>query len=212
MMAIHLEHIVEINRAADFGIDPFTKGRYEQFARHLPSDTRDVLDIGCSTGLGAATLIALRPGLKITGLDCVPERLASLDPAIFSSSICAFSQDVPLPDENFCAIIAGEIIEHVPPDLVFPTLCEFFRLLKLKGSLLLTTPNPDYIRNRLRGTSVLGGPHVSQHYPRNLRRRLEDVGFSGVKIRGSGRVSAIFGEYFPIRSLYGSYFIKAVKW
>lgn len=211
-MPEQLEHIVEINRAGDFGVDPFTVGRYRQFARHLRNDTRNVLDIGCSTGHGAAALVAGRPGLKLTGLDCVPERLAALDTSIFSSSVCAFSQDVPLPSESFCAIVAGEFIEHVPPELVYPTLCECFRLLKLKGLLLLTTPNPAYVKNRLQGRSVLGGPHVSQHYPRSLRKRLEDVGFSGVRIRGSGRVSAILGEHLPIRSLYGSYFVKAVKW
>jgi 2-polyprenyl-3-methyl-5-hydroxy-6-metoxy-1,4-benzoquinol methylase len=171
-----------------------------------------VLDVGCNTGRGGAAMMAINPDLQITGLDCVPERIDALDPAVYQKRICAFAGDIPLPSESFDAVVAGEFIEHVPPDLVFPTLCEFFRLLRLKGQLLLTTPNPLYLKNMLAGTSVLGGPHVSQHRPRNLRRRLEDIGFSRVRIRGSGHVSRVLGERFPVLAAYGSYLTEAVKW
>lgn len=212
-MAIALDQIVDLNRAQILSeTDPFTEPRYRQFARYFRPDTRTVLDVGCNTGRGGAALKALMPALRISGLDCVPERLAALDPAVYESSVCAFTQAVPLPSGRFDAIVAGEFIEHVPSDQVFPTLCEFFRLLRLKGLLLLTTPNPAYLRNKLTGGSVLGGSHISQHHARNLRRRLEDVGFSHVRIRGSGRVSTYLGEHFPIRAVYGSYLIEAVKW
>jgi len=188
-VAIELGQIVDLNRAQTVSeTDSFTEPRYRQFARHFRVGTHSVLDVGCNTGRGGAALKAVMPDLRITGLDCVPERIAALDPAIYDSSICAFTQAVPLPNESFEAIVAGEFIEHVPPDQVFPTLCEFFRLLRLKGLLLLTTPNPAYVKNRLQGASVLGGAHISQHHASNLRRRLEDVGFSRVRIRGSGRV------------------------
>ena len=155
---------------------------------------------------------ALRPSLRITGVDCVPERVAALDSRNYDEKICGFTHELPLPSDSFDAIVAGEFIEHLSPDLVFSTLCEFFRLLRLRGQLLLTTPNPRYLRNRLKGTSVLGGSHISQHYMENLRRRLMDVGFSGIKIRGSGRVSIALGEWFPLRAVYGSYLTKATKW
>jgi 2-polyprenyl-3-methyl-5-hydroxy-6-metoxy-1,4-benzoquinol methylase len=155
---------------------------------------------------------ALLPRLEITGLDCVPERIAALDPSTYNSSICSFTQTIPLASESFDAIVAGEFIEHVPPDLVFSTLCEFFRLLRLRGLLLLTTPNPRYLVNKFRRQSVLGGAHVSQHHARNLRRRLEDVGFSRIRLRGSGRVSILLGERFPFLTKYGSYLTEATKW
>jgi hypothetical protein len=62
------------------------------------------------------------------------------------------------------------------------------------------------------GGSVLGGHHVSQYYIGNLKRRLRDVGFSGVRISGSGRVSAILGRCIPVRAVYGSYLATAKKW
>ena len=85
-------------------------------------------------------------------------------------------------------------------------------MLRLRGRLLLTTPNPHYIRLILQRTSVLGGAHVSQHYIGSLRRRLAAIGFSAITIRGSGRVSSMLGEHFPLRAVYGSYLACASKW
>jgi len=205
--------IIELNRGQKVSeIDPFTEGRYKQFVRHLPSDARDVLDVGCNTGRGGAAMKALRPSLCMTGLDCVPERVAALDPKIYDATICDFTNSISSPAESFDAIVAGEFIEHLPPDQVDATLCEFFRLLRLGGRLLLTTPNPHYIRHFLERTSVLGGAHISQHYIGSLRRRLAAVGFSAITIRGSGRVSSMLGEHIPLRAVYGSYLAFASKW
>ena len=209
----NLNQVIALNRAEKFGEeDTFTQRRYKQFARRFRDDTRTILDVGCSTGRGGAVIKSLLPNVQVIGLDCVPERIASLDRNIYDFAVCSFGQSIPLPNESFDAIVAGEFIEHVPSDLVFSTLCEFFRLLRLKGLLLLSTPNPSYVKNKLTGQSVLGGSHVSQHHAKSLKRRLEDVGFSCVRIRGSGRVSTLLGERFPIRVVYGSYLAEATKW
>ncbi len=208
-----LERIVALNREQRASeSDPFTVGRYEQFVSYFSTSTLDVLDVGCNTGRGGTIMKNLRPNLHITGLDCVPERVAALDPRAYDAKICGFSNAVPCEADSFDAIVAGEFIEHILPESVFPTLCEFFRLLRLRGQLLLTTPHPRYWKNRLQGRSVLGGAHISQHYPANLKRRLMDIGFSNVTIRGSGRVSTVLGEHFPFQAAYGSYLARAVKW
>ncbi len=207
------DQIVALNREQKISeFDTFTEHRYHQFVRHFSPWTRDVLDVGCNTGRGGAIMKSLLPDLHITGIDCVPERVAALDTTVYERKICGFANAVSLPAETFDVIVAGEFIEHLLPVHVYPTLCEFFRLLRLKGSLLLTTPNPLYLKNKLSGKSVLGGAHVSQHYADNLKRRLKDIGFSGVKIRGSGRVSSVLGERFPFHIAYGSYLAIAVKW
>lgn len=208
-----LSEIIELNRNQEVSeIDPFTERRYKQFVRHLPPHVSDVLDVGCNTGRGGVVMKTLRPTLRITGLDCVPERVAALDPSIYDARICDFTQSISSPSDRFDAIIAGEFLEHLPPNQVDSTLCEFFRVLRLRGRLLLTTPNPRYIKHFLERTSVLGGAHISQHYIGSLRRRLSAVGFSAITIRGSGRVSSILGEHIPFRAVYGSYLAYASKW
>jgi len=205
--------VVELNREQEVSeTDPFTERRYEQFVRHLPRDARDVLDVGCNTGRGGAVMKTLRSHLRLTGLDCVPERVEALNPKVYDVRICDFTQSISSPSDSFDAIVAGEFIEHLPPDQVDATLCEFFRVLRLQGRLLLTTPNPRYIKHFLNQTSVLGGAHISQHYIGSLRRRLAAVGFSAITIRGSGRVSSLIGEHIPFRAVYGSYLACASKW
>jgi hypothetical protein len=95
---------------------------------------------------------------------------------------------------------------------VSPTLCEFFRLLRLRGQVLVTTPHPKFVLRPFGvGSVLLDQAHLSQHTPRSLCRRLEDIGFSRIKVRGSGLVSKVIGEHVPLRALYGSYFVKAIK-
>jgi 2-polyprenyl-3-methyl-5-hydroxy-6-metoxy-1,4-benzoquinol methylase len=206
--------IIELNQGQQISEhDSFTPARYLSFLRHFPPGTEDVLDIGCNTGRGGAVMKSQLPGLRITGLDCVPERLGQVDANVYKSAICGFSHEIPLRDGSFDAIVAGEIIEHVPPQHVFPTLCEWFRLLRLRGRVLLTTPNPKYLKNYIKGLSVMTDPsHVSQHTPASMKRRLEDVGFSRIRMYGNGRVSRIVGPYCPSFSIYGSYLTVASKW
>jgi len=206
--------IVELNRAQKISEDDaFTSSRYLHFMKHFDINTRDVLDLGCNTGRGGAAMKSRAPHLRITGLDCVAERIASLDRQHYNAGLCGVSREIPLPSNSFDAIVAGEFIEHVQPEDVFPSLYECWRLLRLRGRLLMTTPNPQYLKNRLRGLSVLLEPsHVSQHTAASMRRRLEDVGFSRIRVFGTGRISSVIGCYCPILSVYGSYLIVGKKW
>jgi predicted SAM-dependent methyltransferase len=132
--------------------------------------------------------------------------------SVYAERICAFASNLALEPRSVDAVVAGEFIEHVPPEEVDTVLCEIFRILKLRGQLLLTTPNPEYIKNKLKKLSVLIDPsHVSQHYPKSLRNRLMAIGFSDVFITGSGRVTRYLGPHFPL-NLYGSYLCGATKW
>jgi 2-polyprenyl-3-methyl-5-hydroxy-6-metoxy-1,4-benzoquinol methylase len=206
--------LVAVNRGQSSSeVDDFTEERYAQFVRHLPSNAKAVLDVGCTTGRGGAVLRRLLPRLKIDGLDCVQERLGAIADEIYDRRICSFTNAIDLESGSYDAIVAGEFLEHVPPEQVYSTLCEFFRLLSLRGRLMMTTPNPRYLKNRLRNLSVLIDPsHVTQHYPERLGKRLMDIGFSNIAVLGSGRVSRKLGEKFPLLAMYGSYLILATKW
>jgi len=206
--------LVAVNRSQSLSeVDDFTEDRYAQFVRHLPHNAKAVLDVGCNTGRGGAVLKRLLPNMKIDGLDCVQERLDGIADETYDHLICSFASAIEMESGSYDAIVAGEFLEHVPPEQVYSTLCEFFRLLKLRGRLLMTTPNPRYLRNQLKNLSVLLEPsHVTQHYPERLGKRLMDIGFSNIAVLGSGRMSRKIGEKFPILQVYGSYLILATKW
>ena len=214
MSILSSEKLAELNRAQfNSERDDFTEDRYRQFYSHFRPGDLKILDIGCNTGRGGSILKGLRPELKITGLDCVTERVHAANEKSYEACLVGFADDVPLPDYEFDVIVGGEIIEHIPPTAVDKSLCEIFRLLNLKGRLLLTTPNPYYLRNKWHGKSVLlDRSHLTQHFPESLKARMKAVGYSNVKIYGSGRMSRRIGTKFPVLSLYGSYLISGEKW
>jgi len=191
--------------------DPFTEERYRQFFKYFPQDTQSVLDIGCNTGRGGKVLKELNPNLLIFGLDVVKDRLDRLPKDVYEQGVHGYSTKIPNDDGVYDMVVAGEFIEHIYQTDVDQTLGEIFRVLKVGGRLLLTTPNPSDIKRKWRGESILGGSHVSQHFHDTLLLKLRMSGFSLVKIEGSGKVTRYFGTKFPL-FIYGSYLAMGDKY
>lgn len=187
--------------------DTFTAERYAQFHKYFDRAAKKILDVGCNIGRGGEVLKAKNKNLEIFGLDCVQERLEQLPESVYAGRFCSFSNDIGSPDDTYDVIVAGEFIEHLTFSDAAETLKEFRRVLKPTGMVLMTTPNPGYIKLLLTGGSVIGGAHLSLHYPKQLKAQMEEVGFFDVTYRGSGRVSRLIGDNVPFMPLYGSYLI-----
>jgi SAM-dependent methyltransferase len=190
--------------------DPFTERRYEQIFRHLPRSAVSVLDVGCNDGRGGAVLHQLNPALQVAGLDAVQVQLDAL-PECYGQRLYGLANQIPAEDRSFDVVVAGEFLEHLYPQDVDPTLCELQRVLKIGGRLLLTTPNPNYLKRKLERSSVYCSYHQTQHFPRVLKERLKMHGFSRVRTYGTGRVSSVVGTRVPLLALYGSYLMSADK-
>lgn len=190
--------------------DFFTPFRYRQFYKYIPGGSRIILDIGCSTGRGGNELLNLNSDLILYGLDCVKKRL-NVAKKIYKKVIEGVSTSIPLEDNSADCILAGEFIEHLKITDVKQSLKEFYRIIKNGGRLLLTTPNPAFIKNKVLKKSVLGGAHLSQHYPEDLKKVLIKLGFKNVFIKGSGKTSIILGDSCPFLFIYGSYLLSASK-
>jgi ubiquinone/menaquinone biosynthesis C-methylase UbiE len=191
--------------------DDFTPERYRQLFSLFTANARKVLDVGCNTGRGGIVLKSLNGELAITGLDCVEQRLAAL-PAEYSNKIYGLSTDIPADDRSFDIVVAAEFLEHLYPADVDRTLCEMQRILAIGGRLLLTTPNPYYLQNKLFHKTTYGVSHLTQHFPKTLAFRMKMHGFANVRICGSGRVSKYIGQHIPILALYGSYIAYGDKY
>jgi ubiquinone/menaquinone biosynthesis C-methylase UbiE len=192
--------------------DTFTEERYRQFYSFFPANTSTVLDIGCNTGRSGQTFKKLNHELKISGLDCVKDRLERLPKQVYDQCIYSLSTNIFCEDRTFDVVVAGEFIEHIYAIDVDKTLTEMFRVLKVGGRLLLTTGNPLNIKKRIYRESVLDNEaHLSQHFHDALSLKLKMMGFASVKVYGSGKLTRYLGYYFPWLHLYGSYLVIADK-
>jgi SAM-dependent methyltransferase len=191
--------------------DPFTVSRYAQFCKWLPQAPIKVLDVGCNTGRGGQELKQRRPRAELHGLDLLQSRLDRLPKDVYTGTVCGSATQIPAPDESFDAVVAGEFIEHLLPMDAHRFVADSFRVLKVGGRLLLTTPNPGDVKRRLRGGTSLGGAHLSQHHPHTLALVLEMFGFAHVRLRGSGKVTWYLGDRFPWLRVYGSFLVVGQK-
>ena len=187
--------------------DDFTERRYHQFAARL-QHARKVLDVGCGVGRGGRALRATGPDLELDGVEFVPERVAAIPDGIYDQVFTASLEDIDGADA-YDAIVAGELIEHIPYDKLDAFLGAVRRLLAPGGVFLLTTPNPHYfLLGRRGGGSVVGGSHVSVHCPEALAQYLRYREFHVRQVTGSGRMTRWLGERWPLLC-YGSYLLVA---
>src|ERR1017187_4959661 len=191
--------------------DSITIDRYNQFARKIKNPSA-VLDVGCNTGRGGEVLRKMFPEMELIGIDIVEERLCKIPADIYSKTFCTSISDLDIEDNYFDAIVAGEVIEHIPPVEVDTVLEKCYRLLKNNGLLLLTTPNPDAYLVKMGRDNVFNDPsHVSIMTYKILSDKLKKAGFTKVKIKGSGKATHIFPESFPLPGVFGSYLTIAIK-
>ena len=205
-MAYDLERI---NREqSDSEADPFTEGRYRQFARHLGRGfTGEVLDVGCNTGRGGRAFRAAAARVTVDGAELLNDRIDRIPAGIYRTVYPGLLADVPAGAGPYDALLMGQVIEHVPFAELDDLIGHSARLLARGGRLLLTTPNPHRLRSR--GT-ILGGAHVSVHCAVALAQYLTWKGWQIMTVAGSGRLSALIGEKLPL-PVYGSYLLVARK-
>ena len=184
--------------------DSFTEERYLQFSEYI-KEGQTVLDIGCNTGIGGATLKLNNPSVKIYGVELIKERVeiipTNIYEEIYNESIITTNCN----SKTFDIILAGELIEHIPPKLFVDMLYNCKNLLNDDGLILFTTPNPNSWLVKLGRDSVFSDPsHVNIMSIKEFKNIVLSTNLNVIEIKGSGKASRYLGYSFPI-SLYGSY-------
>ncbi len=114
----------------------------------IPEVSSNILEIGCGQGELAQELKNL--GHLVTGIDISEEALKEAKPFLVKSF--AFDVDQPWPKDlcnmRFDMVIASEVIEHLFDTNHF--LQQLHGLLHANGSLIITTPNFLFWKNRLK--------------------------------------------------------------
>jgi SAM-dependent methyltransferase len=144
------------------------------FLRHIPEGGR-VLDAGC----GRSLFTEIRPDWPFTIVagDVDYDLLASRQ-AEFREVRWLVADAYPLAfrDGSFDALFAGELIEHLPDPR--PGLAEFRRVLRPRGTLILTTPNRLRLANLADGSERPYSPdHLSELSYDEVRALLDEHGF-----------------------------------
>ncbi|MFN3682340.1 MAG: class I SAM-dependent methyltransferase [Fimbriimonadaceae bacterium] len=149
----------------------------------LGAERPRVLDLGCGTGV---VLGELEGWAEPVGLDFSPLALGFCRRRGLRRLVAARGESLPLRTSSFDAVLALDILEHIPDDEA--AFREAYRVLRPGGALVLSVP----------AFRVLWGPHdVALMHQRRYRlpeiaQRLEQAGF---RVR---RISYSIFLLFPI--------------
>ena len=152
----------------------------------------DVLDIGCGAGEFSAAL--LDAGAQPIAVDVAREALRRARERVpdLDARLWRPGEPLPLEDCSVDAVWAGEVVEHVVD--VAPWLSELRRVLRPRGTLLLTTPHhgPGTLLRlalsprRFARHFEPRADHVRFFSPQTLRELLHDLGFDVAQLRTAG--------------------------
>ena len=148
-----------------------------------------VLDLGCGAGEFSAALA--QAGATPIGVDVAREALRRAGARVPGLDLRLWGEGEPLAlaDGSVDAVWAGEVIEHVVD--VAPWLSEVRRVLRPRGTLLLTTPHHGPLTllglalspRRFAEHFQPRSDHVRFFSPRTLRALLADLGFDVARLR-----------------------------
>jgi ubiquinone/menaquinone biosynthesis C-methylase UbiE len=157
---------------------------------------RSVLDIGCGTGLLAARIRRELPGVDVVGCDFARGMLARArrrDPA--AAWVQGDAGLLPFQSGTFDAVVSTEAFHWFPDKAA--ALCEFHRVLRPGGRLMLALVNP---RSALAGRLVaLAAGTVGEpfYWPTaaEMRRQVRAGGFASIEQHPLWRIPG--GLLFP---------------
>jgi len=132
------------------GVTQIQRERYLYMAKHISNVNCRVVDFGCGTGVLPMLLLAMRPNIKITGVDIygggrdftitptkneVEQEPVKLFEDFVEGDVC----DTGLPSEHYEYAISAETLEHL--DKPQKMVNEMYRVLKRHGKAILITPH-----------------------------------------------------------------------
>ena len=128
----------------------------------------EILDVGCGGGLLAEPLARL--GAAVTGLDPSPEAVAAAAAHARDSGLeidyrCATVEDLAGPGRRFDAVVALEVVEHVPDLPAFVSACA--GLARAGAPLIFATINRT---PRAFAFAIVGAEYVLGWLPRGTHR------------------------------------------
>ena len=133
-------------------LDKFTTIRINKMLTMLQYHNQ-VLDVGCWDGYIMQQILDRKKAQHVFGIDNSKPAIEMCHKKKLSAKLVkSVDRKLPFKNNQFDAVVAGEIIEHLYDVNTF--LKEVYRILKPKGQLIITTPNLVSLGSRL--TLLLG--------------------------------------------------------
>lgn len=157
-------------------------GNFERIVSELTL-SGDLLDFGAGKGVLTQRLLSLSRFDSIAAVDIMP-RPDDLDASVMWHR-CDLNEATNIPNESFDVVVSAEVIEHLENPRAIAR--EWFRLLRPRGTLILSTPNNESWRALLalvlRGHFVDFGDssfpaHITALVRKDIERILVVAGFS----------------------------------
>jgi 2-polyprenyl-3-methyl-5-hydroxy-6-metoxy-1,4-benzoquinol methylase len=120
-----------------------------------------VLDIGCGTGRYLEAIKFLFPNSETHGVD-FDQRALDVAKTFGHNTHHGRFEDIDLPTNYFDLIISIHVIEHVARPDIFLENCK--NLLNENGTILIETPNTDYLGLKMFKKCHWGGYHTPRHW------------------------------------------------
>lgn len=113
---------------------------YQRFAELLPGGCRNILDLGCGTGLELDQIWKKNPDIAVTGVDLCPDMLEQLrqkHPEKKLTTVCRDYFQYDFGSEKWDAVISFESLHHFLPEAKKELYKKIFLSLKAGGVFLL---------------------------------------------------------------------------
>ncbi len=176
-----------------------------------PSVDDKILEVGCGDGFYQYILSSLNKKLQLVGVDVNPNAIDSAKRNLKGKRVKFLVNNavsLPFKSGSFDKIIMSEVLEHIEKDI--DALKEAYRVLKSRGTILITVPNENYpflwdpinwILERTFGYKMQEGlwgiwaQHLRLYKPLDLKRKVEKIGFRVEEIKSLTRWSLPFNHY-----------------
>ena len=172
-------------------------------AKYLPGDTRDVLDLGCGTGLELDALFERFPNARVLGIDLAENMLARLKERCAGRNVqmlCMSFFDYAFDPEQFDAIISVMCLHHFTPQQKLALYSQIHTTLRPGGVFLLCdyfTTSARRERRNFKQLRELGYEAGKMHFdtpltPRHELKILIEAGFERAEVLwGEGNTKLI---------------------
>ena len=139
-------NVIRQRRTFDDNIVELADVRYKKIHSMLKKLPRGrILEIGCSDG--EFLRLMKNEGWQVKGLEISEKSTQKAIDKGVDVSVHNANEKLPIKDDSFDVVVAGEVIEHLFEDLDFVNEC--YRVLKKEGILIVTTPNLTSLKNRI---------------------------------------------------------------